>query len=581
MPTELTAPTQEQIVGPAFSEHFRELRAKLGRAAGAILLVAGGVVAAFTAEAAGNPVEAHADTLGYPWPTDAQAPCKFGAAGGASCTDPTPTSETHTNEGSYNWGVYANSVFHPYREGGGYEYRNCTDYTAWKLESLGVSPSDVNNLGNGGKWYDNAPANKRSTTPKAGDAAVVPATSTNPWGHVAFVESVNPDGTITVSEYNYNGQGTGDTRTGNAASMGFTKFVDFGVNPGPVKADPEPWTQGDVKGQIENVMLTPGGVRVWGWVYDPDRSDLSNDVQFYAGPTGEAKPEEYRGGTNANVQRQDVMNAEVTASPYHGFDYTFALPEGEHRICAYSFNVLGTPGKPTRRFSCVDKTRNGQAFGSLENAFQIPGGIRFLGWGFDPDTNEPTQIDLYESETTNPTFYRGGTAANHERNDVRDFLASSYVDVSPNRGLDLNIPFGAGNHHVCGFVANKAGSGGSQIVGCKDVLVSNEPKGWFEGAQWTTGGVAVAGWALDPDTDNPTDIHFYGGDGNVLPQNWAGGLSASGNRPDIVSANPGYNANHGFNSVVPAPAGTSRICAYALNKDGTPGSHLAMGCKSV
>ena len=39
------------------------------------------------------------------------------------------------------------------------------------------------------------------------------------------------DGTITVSEYNHDAVGGGDTRRGMPASLGFTKFVDFGIHP--------------------------------------------------------------------------------------------------------------------------------------------------------------------------------------------------------------------------------------------------------------------------------------------------------------------------------------------------------------
>jgi surface antigen len=164
-----------------------------------------------------SPCLVRADTLGYPWPTDAEAPCQFGSAGGVHCTNPANSHDL------YDWGVNSGGTFHSYRNG--YQYRNCTDYVQWREAQVGVTVP--NSWHNGGQWYDSAPASEKSTTPAAWDAAVVPG---NP-GHVAFVESVNADGTITVSEYNHDAQGHGDTRTASAASMGFTKFVDFGVHP--------------------------------------------------------------------------------------------------------------------------------------------------------------------------------------------------------------------------------------------------------------------------------------------------------------------------------------------------------------
>ncbi len=101
----------------------------------------------------------------------------------------------------------------------GYAYRNCTDYVAWKLQSLGVPDNKTRGLGNGGQWYDKAPNNglTRGTTPQVGDAAVVPSGTPGfgIYGHVAYVEAVNYDKngnvtTITISEYNNDLQGDYD-----------------------------------------------------------------------------------------------------------------------------------------------------------------------------------------------------------------------------------------------------------------------------------------------------------------------------------------------------------------------------------
>lgn len=224
--------TQEQT-DPNLLERFHDtavdLRTRLGRLAGVGLLVASGTLATFAAEETVSSTPAYADTLGYPWPTDTEAPCQFGATGSSSCTNPSNPSD------KYDWGVNTGGVFHPYREAGGYEYRNCTDYVAWKEESLGASSSIVNGLGNGGQWYNSAPASERSLTPRAGDAAV---DTSGTFGHVAYVESVNYadpsnplNDNITVSEYNHDIQGHGDFRTGKVSDLGFSKFVDFGVHP--------------------------------------------------------------------------------------------------------------------------------------------------------------------------------------------------------------------------------------------------------------------------------------------------------------------------------------------------------------
>lgn len=156
---------------------------------------------------------------GYP---HAGAPCRYEPAGGASCDGPS---------GAYAWYVDkdGNGKFSGASEDWSernYGVRNCTDYVAWKLESLGVPTSKTRSLGDGGSWAANAAAKgvKVNGTPAAGSVAVTVGAP----GHVAYVESVNSDGTITVSEFNYNKDGNyNNTRMGTPAALGFTKFAHF------------------------------------------------------------------------------------------------------------------------------------------------------------------------------------------------------------------------------------------------------------------------------------------------------------------------------------------------------------------
>lgn len=164
---------------------------------------------------------AFADDLGYPdigkpcvrAPYNVVGPCKEADGSNAYAWG-----NNHDDESGSN--IYSSR---------GYAYRNCTDYVAWKLQSLGVPNSLTSGLGNGGQWAANA-ANKAGLstgdTAEAGAAAVMVG---NP-GHVAYVESVNANGTITVSEYNFDYQGDPHVRTGMPAAMGFTKFVYFGLH---------------------------------------------------------------------------------------------------------------------------------------------------------------------------------------------------------------------------------------------------------------------------------------------------------------------------------------------------------------
>jgi endonuclease/exonuclease/phosphatase family metal-dependent hydrolase len=67
-------------------------------------------------------------------------------------------------------------------------------------------------------------------------------------------------------------------------------------------------------------------------------------------------------------------------------------------------------------------------------------------------------------------------------------------------------------------------------------------------------GVRVAGWAIDPDTAAPIDVHVY------VDGTFAAGRQASLSRPDVGAAYPEYGGAHGFDFVVSAPAGRREVC---------------------
>ena len=89
--------------------------------------------------------------------------------------------------------------------GNAYAWGNCTWYVYNRFYQLGKTIDPY--LGDGGSWGANAAAKgyKTSSTPHAGDAvSFAPgAQGSSPiYGHVAFVEFVNPDGSFLVSEMN-------------------------------------------------------------------------------------------------------------------------------------------------------------------------------------------------------------------------------------------------------------------------------------------------------------------------------------------------------------------------------------------
>jgi len=94
-------------------------------------------------------------------------------------------------------------------DGRGYGCRQCASYAAWRMaKETGIYPS----WGNAVDFTSRAKAlGYQEGGPRAGSLAVMdPAKAGQGYGHVAWVEAVNSDGTVTVSQYNYDyGQGYG------------------------------------------------------------------------------------------------------------------------------------------------------------------------------------------------------------------------------------------------------------------------------------------------------------------------------------------------------------------------------------
>jgi peptidoglycan DL-endopeptidase CwlO len=88
-----------------------------------------------------------------------------------------------------NWGMYN---------------RECVSYTAWMVyHTYGYMPY-WGGSGDARQWPGDAQAAgiPTGTTPKVGSVAIYMGGAGDPWGHAMWVDSVNGDGTITVSQYN-------------------------------------------------------------------------------------------------------------------------------------------------------------------------------------------------------------------------------------------------------------------------------------------------------------------------------------------------------------------------------------------
>lgn len=98
------------------------------------------------------------------------------------------------------------------------------------------------------------------------------------------------------------------------------------------------------------------------------------------------------------------------------------------------------------------------------------------------------------------------------------------------------------------------------------------PIGYVDSVSTTDRSITVTGWALDPDTTNPIQVHVYIG-------GTATAFTADLPRPDL---DPVFHKGslHGFSATVPAPLGTSTVCVYALN-DWWKGANPVLACPTA
>lgn len=103
--------------------------------------------------------------------------------------------------------------------------RECVSYTAFRVAASGrfMPGWGWSSRGNANQWDDNARASGIPVdgNPRAGDVAI---SNAGAYGHAMYVESVNANGTINISQYNVNLDGRYSTNT---ISKGNLVFIHF------------------------------------------------------------------------------------------------------------------------------------------------------------------------------------------------------------------------------------------------------------------------------------------------------------------------------------------------------------------
>ncbi|MFT4306919.1 MAG: hypothetical protein QM604_08515 [Microbacterium sp.] len=307
---------------------------------------------------------------------------------------------------------------------------------------------------------------------------------------------------------------------------------------------------GDPVGALDSVVAEPGGFHVTGWAIDPSTTS-SIAVHVYRGASGTA--------LTAGVARPDVAVVYPDFGSLHGYDAHIDAAAGTASVCAYGIDVgYGS----NSLLGCKSVTvMSGSPFGGID-ATVSGGSVRLRGWTIDPDTVSSIAVHVYIDGVGQ------AITADATRTDVGDV----YPGYGSAHGIDSTFSLTAGTHSLCAYGIN-VGTGSNSLLGCTSVVVQDGSP--FGGTDVTVSGTTATlhGWAIDPDTTSPIDVHVYvDGVGTAV-------TTASASRPDVGAVYPAYGSSHGIDTTFTLTAGTHQICSYGINQGS--GSNSLLACQTV
>ncbi len=219
---------------------------------------------------------------------------------------------------------------------------------------------------------------------------------------------------------------------------------------------------GSVRGRVETIAATSGGVRVKGWAIDPDTTGPVKIRTYVDG--------KWAAGITANVRRPDVAKANPGFGAEHGFDRVVPVGPGRHEVKVFAIDAKGSGSD--RELGSRTVTIGGGSqpdpkpkpggrvpFGYLEKVTTPGAKVRVRGWSIDPDTSRPVTIRVYLD---------GKWLAGFKADAVRRDVAGAHPGFGTKHGFDEQIALPAGRHKLCVYAINNSGSPNT-LLGCRTV----------------------------------------------------------------------------------------------------------------
>lgn len=313
-----------------------------------------------------------------------------------------------------------------------------------------------------------------------------------------------------------------------------------------------------LEGNIDALEVYGTRVSIRGWAVDPS---LVGDPRVVAVVDDEWPTDEQIDARSVPTDgyRTDVAWYYPGSGPWHGFADSVVVTPGTHEICVYAYTEDAASPIGCR----VVQAWAIAPVGHLESVSASGSTVSLSGWAVDTDRVGPYEVHLYVDG-------RWGGAV--RTTGVRTDIIRAYPWTGDQHGFAHSFTAGPGTHQVCAYVMDLAGD--ASPIGCRSVTVANlRPLANFESLTVSGTTVTLAGWALDPDTAGPIDVHVY------VDGAWGGSLRTTGVRADVARAYPGTGEQHGFTRSFTAGPGTHQVCVYAIDTAG--GAATPAGCRTV
>ncbi|WP_375482707.1 fibronectin type III domain-containing protein [uncultured Jatrophihabitans sp.] len=242
------------------------------------------------------------------------------------------------------------------------------------------------------------------------------------------------------------------------------------------------------KGSFESLTTTPGSMRLRGWAIDGDAWTTPLTLQLTV--DGRAST------IVADKPRSDIAASYPNTGTLHGFDETYRVAQGTHRVCVTALNIgYGSNAS----FGCRTLVVDDRPVAALDTLGESGGKLQIRGWAFDRDQPTAPLTVSVAIDAAAPFTLKADLA----RSDV----AMANRGVGSAHGFATARALAEGRHTVCVVVRN-VGYGSDRSLGCRSITVDFTPKASLTAPKPTATGMTVGGWAYDPDTSRPVSTRI-------------------------------------------------------------------------